>query len=134
MTRLKIAAAMVLPGVLLTACQSTQPPTLSAFKSDGCSCFPEGTFSKPDLWEQDCIKHDLAYWKGGTWDERRSADIQLREGIEKKGEPLVAQIVYLGVRIGGTPWLPTPWRWGFGWDGFPRGYRESPEIRLPSRE
>ena len=20
------------------------------------------------------------------------------------------------------PWLPTPWRWGYGWEDWPRGY------------
>jgi hypothetical protein len=23
--------------------------------------------------------------------------------------------MYIGVRIGGHAWLPTPWRWGYGW-------------------
>jgi hypothetical protein len=27
-----------------------------------------------------------------------------------------------GVRIGGTPYLPTRFRWGYGWP-WPRGYR-----------
>lgn len=34
----------------------------------------------------------------------------------------MASVFYSGVRMGGTPWLPTPWRWGYGWDDWPRGY------------
>ena len=121
----------VLVCMLLAGCQCAKPPTLSTFKFDGCSCFPEGDFEKPDLWEQDCLNHDIAYWQGGSREERKSADLKLREGIRTKGKPLVADIVYLGVRIGGSPWLRAPWRWGFGWSDFPRGYRElSDEERL----
>ncbi|MDC0566569.1 hypothetical protein OAP01_00935 [Akkermansiaceae bacterium] len=61
--------------------------------------------------------------RGGTWKERRDADRKLRDGIRCKGKPVIAQLAYVGVRVGGTPWLPTPWRWGFGWHEFPRGYR-----------
>ncbi|MGI9266331.1 MAG: hypothetical protein ACR2QY_02300 [Akkermansiaceae bacterium] len=75
------------------------------------------------LWRDDCVVHDYAYWKGGTWKERRDADRKLRDGIRSKGKPVIAQLAYMGVRLGGTPWLPTPWRWGFGWHEFPRGYR-----------
>jgi hypothetical protein len=31
-----------------------------------------------------------------------------------------------------VPWLPTPWRWGYGWDDWPRGYEpinHSPSVR-----
>lgn len=27
-----------------------------------------------------------------------------------------------GVRVGGTPYLPTMFRWGYGWP-YPRGYK-----------
>jgi hypothetical protein len=114
----------ILLGFLVAACQTTSPPELSVFKSDGCSCFPDGTLADPDLWKPHCRVHDYAYWKGGTCNERKQADLKLRDGIRSEGKPLTAQLAYFGVRIGGTPWLPTPWRWGFGWSGFPRGYRQ----------
>jgi hypothetical protein len=120
----------VLTGLLVSACQTANHPRLSPFKSDGCSCFPDGTLKQPDLWKRHCIEHDYAYWKGGTREERKAADMKLRDGIRAEGKPLVAEIAYAGVRIGGTPWLPTQWRWGFGWSGFPRGYREV-ERRTP---
>jgi hypothetical protein len=117
----------VLTGLLVSGCQTVSHPGLSAFKSDGCSGFPDGTLNQPDLWKRHCIEHDRAYWTGGTREERKAADLKLRDGIQGEGKPVIARIAYVGVRIGGTPWLPTPWRWGFGWSGFPRGYRELDE-------
>lgn len=113
----------ILFAFLVAGCQSTKPSELSVFKFDGCSCFPEGTLKEPDLWEQHCLVHDYTYWKGGTRNERKQADLKFRDGIRSEGKPVIAQIAYTGVRIGGTPWLPTPWRWGFGWREYPRGYR-----------
>jgi hypothetical protein len=81
-----------------------------AFKSDGCSCWPDGD------WLECCVKHDLLYWAGGAREERKNADIELRNCIAEKGHPVVAQVMFLGVRIGGVWWLPTPFRWGFGWN------------------
>ena len=109
--------------VCVTGCGTMSTPRLLVFESDGCSSFPDGSRSEPVLWRDECVVHDYAYWKGGTWKERRNADRKLRDGISRKGKPVIAQLVYLGVRVGGTPLLPTPWRWGFGWCEFPRGYR-----------
>ena len=117
----------VLTGLLVSGCQTVGQRGLSTFKSDGCSCFPDGTSEQPDLWKRHCIEHDHAYWKGGTRQERKAADLKLRDGIQGEGNPVIARIAYAGVRIGGTPWLPTPWRWGFGWS-YPRGYRELDEA------
>lgn len=80
------------------------------FKSDGCSCWPDSD------WVECCIEHDLAYWKGGTRHERKEADRRLKECIIQKGHPVIANFMYYGVRAGGTWWLPTSFRWGFGWD------------------
>jgi len=80
------------------------------FKSDGCSLWPDGD------WLECCVKHDLLYWQGGTSKERRDADLELRECVTEKGHPIVGQAMFLGVRIGGVWWLPTPFRWGFGWN------------------
>ena len=33
--------------------------------------------------------------------------------------------MYAVVDIGGHPWLPTPWRWGYGWDDWPKNYEKS---------
>jgi hypothetical protein len=83
------------------------PPKI--FISDGCSCWPDNG------WYECCVEHDLIYWIGGTKQERESADIKLKECVDEKGYPYVAAAMYYGVRIGGVWWLPTPFRWGFGW-------------------
>ena len=94
---------------------------LKPFTSDGCSSFPDGTLSKKELWLACCTEHDRAYWQGGTYQQRLDADKQLRECVTHIGEPAIANLMLGGVRVGGTPVLPTPFRWGYGWD-FPRGY------------
>ena len=121
--RFTLLIPLLVAGFCATACQSTRPAELADFHFDGCTCFPEGTLKQPKLWEEHCRQHDYLYWKGGTREERKAADRRFREGIRGEGKPLIAQVAYTGVRIGGTPWLPTSWRWGFGWKEFPRGYR-----------
>jgi len=83
------------------------PP--SPFVSDGCSCWLDYT------WVECCVVHDLAYWMGGSRQERMAADLALKACVRDKGHPLMARVIFYGVRIGGTWWLPTPFRWGFGW-------------------
>lgn len=81
------------------------------FKSDGCSHFPDGDYLDC------CVRHDLAYSKGGSWKARWRADNQLRKCVAAKNgwwhKPL-APVMWAGVRIGGVSFLPTPFRWGFG--------------------
>ena len=84
------------------------PP--NAFVSDGCSCWPDSG------WVECCIKHDVVYWMGGTRGQRKQADLELKRCVSEKGHPVIAQMMYFGVRIGGVWWLPTPFRWGFGWE------------------
>lgn len=95
---------------------------LKPFTSDGCSVFPDGTPSEQTLWLECCRAHDYAYWKGGTYEERLQADNTLRACVSQVGEPQVAAMMLNGVRIGGAPHLPTPFRWGYGWP-WPRTYR-----------
>lgn len=88
--------------------QDPKPP--HDFKSDGCSCFPDSD------WVECCVMHDLAYWMGGTSEERKDADRALRKCVADKGYPKTGALMYYGVRVGGVWWLPTSFRWGFGWD------------------
>ncbi|WP_020414349.1 hypothetical protein [Microbulbifer variabilis] len=69
-----------------------------------------------------CLAHDYAYWKGGTYEERKLVDEKLKACVVGTGEDEVALLMLVGVRIGGTPFLPTPFRWGFGWP-YLRGYK-----------
>lgn len=103
----------------------------SGKKSDGCTLIPDGDI-KPC-----CLVHDREYYYGGTRDERRASDKKLfnciknKEGLEHK---IFAPFIWLGVRIGGLPFLPTSFRWGFGTKekGYakPRAANETEETDL----
>lgn len=96
-------------------------------KYDGCSGGMSKTWraltGSPPPWEGCCDAHDQPYAKGGTRAEREHADRELRYCVACQGYPLVAFLMYWGVRVGGHPLLPTPWRWGFA--GPRRGYDKS---------
>ncbi len=83
------------------------PP--NKFKTDGCSCWPDNG------WQKCCVEHDVIYWMGGTEEERKQADLDLEKCVSKSGHPFIGKIMYYGVCVGGVYWLPTPFRWGFGW-------------------
>ena len=96
---------------------------LANFTSDGCSMFIDGTFEKPELWKECCLLHDMAYWRGGTEEERKQADLAFKACVEKMtGDPILAQLMYEAVRAGGAPHFPTWYRWGYGWP-VGRGYK-----------
>lgn len=107
--------------IFTITCCGVNAAALIPFKSDGCSSFPDGTISQSDLWLKCCIEHDIAYWAGGTADQREKADEKLKECVTEVGEPEIAQLMLTGVRVGGSPYLPTSFRWGYGWP-FPKGY------------
>lgn len=92
--------------------QKSEARTMPAdFKSDNCSLFPDCDYGDC------CVEHDKIYYFGGTGKERRQADKKLYECVKaKKGfhHKIIAPLMYVGVRIGGVSWLPTPFRWGFG--------------------
>lgn len=101
--------------------------TLRPFTSDGCSVFIDGNLDNTTLWLDCCIAHDMAYWRGGTYKQRKQADAELKSCVETKGEKVIAEIMEAGVRVGGSPFFPTSYRWGYGWESL-RGYFElSPE-------
>ena len=96
---------------------------LADFRSDGCSLFIDGTFANPELWKECCLLHDMAYWRGGTEEERKQADLAFKACVEKKtGDPVLASLMYEAVRVGGAPHFPTWYRWGYGWP-VGRGYK-----------
>ncbi len=120
--------------LLLTFCvlaMTGQPvsasDTLKPFTSDGCSLFPDGTYEQQSLWMECCIRHDIAYWQGGTQAQRLAADEALEACVSRVGEPEVAKLMLAGVRIGGSPYFPTWYRWGYGWP-YKRGYAELTEA------
>jgi hypothetical protein len=88
------------------------------FKSDGCSGGMTTLWRlflrRDPPWEGCCVDHDLQYWFGGTKRERFSADVALMECVAAQGHRNWAVLMFLAVRIGGSPYWPLPWRWNYG--------------------
>ena len=101
--------------ILLGICSMPVASDLAPFTTDGCSRFPDGTSSERTLWLDCCTAHDVAYWQGGTAAQRLQADQVLRQCVIDTGESMLASLMFIGVRVGGTPYLPTSFRWGYGW-------------------
>lgn len=129
-TWLRRLAAVLLPSVgaaVIAGCASQipcgseggvsadTPGPPSVCRVDGCSMVPDFNF------ESCCNDHDARYWRGGSAEQRAGADASFGQCVATKNHRILARLYYLGVRIGGTPYLPTPWRWGFGWP-YPQGY------------
>jgi hypothetical protein len=108
--------------MLLAGCASTS--NLRPFATDGCSLFPDRSARTGKDWGACCVTHDRAYWRGGGKVDRRVADKELRMCVLAKTDSKgLSSLMYRGVRIGGMPYLPTPFRWGYGW-GYGRFYRK----------
>lgn len=120
MNRFLLAIILVcLP--LLGGCATA--PAINDFSSDGCSLFPDGTLKDRAFWCDCCFNHDIAYWRGGTEEERMAADKTLRACVlERTGNHALATMMYDGVRAGGSPVFPMWYRWGYGWK-YGRGYQ-----------
>lgn len=118
--------AILLFGAMSAVCLADQ---LKPFTSDGCSVFPDGTIVQKDLWLSCCTEHDKAYWKGGTYKERIVADEALKQCVDALGQPTIAKLMRAGVKVGGSPFLPTGFRWGYGWD-VQRGYKALSQEEL----
>lgn len=81
------------------------------FKSDGCSLFPDRNY------RDCCVEHDKDYYFGGSSKERRQSDNRLYSCVRKTAgwqNKFIAPVMWLGVRVLGVSFLPTPYRWGFG--------------------
>ena len=95
------------------------------FTTDGCSGgIYRSIFRADPPWLDCCVDHDKFYHMGGTRRQRRAADVELMVCVARNGHPIVAFIMWLGVRVGGHPLLPLPWRWGYGWK-YPHFYSET---------
>jgi hypothetical protein len=90
------------------------------FTTDGCSRWFDAS------WVSCCIVHDIVYWCGGSVEDREEADQIVLQCVNKKAA-FMGDVMHPGIRTGGVPWLPTPWRWGYGWNEWPRDYEKLPE-------
>ncbi len=116
----KLILHVLVAAILISGCASASPPR--DFTSDGCSLFLNGSISDRTLWCDCCFAHDIAYWRGGTEEERKQADLELRQCVLARTKSRVlANLMYNGVRAGGHPAFPTWYRWGYGWE-YGRGY------------
>lgn len=116
----RFAGVAVALALTLAGCAGTHE--LKAFTSDGCSLFPDRAPAGGADWCECCLAHDRAYWRGGTEAERAAADDALRACVLRTtGDARLADAMHAGVRAGGTPALPTWFRWGYGWQ-YDRGY------------
>jgi hypothetical protein len=107
------AKAALLAGLAAGRCDRRPP---HPFTTDGCSMAPDGDIADC------CVDHDIAYWCGGTAEQRREADRRLADCVRERGHSrCYSGFVEATVRMGGAPWLPTPWRWGYGWNGLGGG-------------
>ena len=118
---------VVLALIVSTSAQIKQAPEFpSGFKSDGCSMFPDGNY------RDCCVEHDRAYFAGGPLKQRRAADKELFRCVRAKGNgKFLASLIYVGVRVGGVSFLPTPFRWGFG-HKFPRKEPVRSQAKKPT--
>ncbi len=107
----------------VAACASPPPHLgLQPFHTDGCSRFADRSERSRTDWCHCCVAHDLAYWQGGTAAEREAADTALRQCVtQASGSEGLGRLMLAGVRVGGGPAWPTPYRWGYGWPAG-RGY------------
>lgn len=116
------AVLILLSCALLASAQVSDGDVLpSGKKSDGCTLIPDGHLRSC------CVSHDRDYYWGGTYEERRESDRRLYYCIVKKRgfqHKIFAPFIWLGVRIGGLPFLPTKFRWGFGRKA--KGYSDEP--------
>ncbi|WP_415635988.1 hypothetical protein [Pseudoalteromonas distincta] len=108
--------------LLILLSNAANAENIKPFTSDGCSSFPDGTIQHKKLWLACCTAHDYAYWQGGTYKERLKADKVLQHCVANVGETNIANLMLAGVRIGGSPFIPTTFRWGYGWS-YPRLYQ-----------
>lgn len=89
----------------------------AVFKSDGCSGYISyiwvGLLGRKPLLYDCCRSHDWLYWSAtGT---RWQADMLIAKCIWAKGYRLLALLFWVGIRIGGSKYLPFAWRWGYGY-------------------
>lgn len=91
--------------------------SLSSFKSDGCSMFPESSFKDSPQLQACCIEHDFQYWKGGSSNEKVDADKTFKQCVSqvRDNKEGLAKLMYWAVHLFGRPGSGLPFQWGYGW-------------------
>ncbi len=100
--------------------------------SDGCSGGMSENYAKLPReirdhfgetlpWRECCVVHDLAYYYGGTREEKLAADEALKQCVAAALDDqalglLLGAAMQAAVTIGGLPYFATSYRWGYGED------------------
>lgn len=90
-------------------------PPKKPFVSDGCTMWPDIT-NGISIYEA-CFLHDLKYWCGHPGEDiaRLKADAELMLDVARIRDSIkMAEIMFHGVRRGGTEHLKLAFSWGFG--------------------
>ena len=112
--------------LIFCGCNSNEEE-IGDFTSDGCTLFPDSSLISEKDWCSCCFEHDIAYWQGGTEEERLKADEALRDCVlEKTDDENLSKVIYKGVRFGGSPYFYNWYRWGYGWN-YERKYQKLTE-------
>lgn len=94
----------------LRALDGRAPEPLRPFRTDGCSAWPDSEATQPC-----CVEHDIAYWCGGSRALRLAADDAFGECVRDRSQSAaLGAWMRAGVRVGGHPFFPMPYRWGYG--------------------
>jgi hypothetical protein len=114
---LPITTASMVKNALQFGIDAHKPTPPKPFKYDGCTFFPD-SFLESDF-TLACLNHDIAYWHGGTQEERAVVDQKLKAAIYESGffGKMVTYPVYFSVRLFGDSFLTKAVSadWGFGW-------------------
>jgi hypothetical protein len=124
----QISPKIFLLATILSMVLPSNANELKPFTTDGCSLWMDGPPLYPNLWRHCCVAHDLAYWQGGSKEQRLAADNAIHscvfQAADSKG---MANYMHGMIRWGGSPYWMTYYRWSYGWDYWegmkPRGYK-----------
>ncbi len=96
------------------------------FESDGCTfIIDKPIFSKNKSFKPCCYYHDISYWIGGSKQQRKSSDKELRKCVKKASNGFYGSMFYFGVRTGHLSPIKSKYRWGWG--------REDKKFTIPSK-
>ena len=84
------------------------------FITDGCTGWIDGTRNYD--WSHCCQKHDLQMWAGGSKENRKAADRELKQCIKSNSNGFHAFVMATGVWIGSlSPIKIESKKWGNAW-------------------
>ncbi len=101
---------------ILTITSFAYANELKPFVTDYCTMFVDGTSSRPTLWRDCCIEHDIRYWFGGTSANKDKADIELKSCVKHVAGLTWANLIYVGVRAGHYSPIKGKYKWSWGWE------------------